>query len=178
MAAPTTPVTDLGRLPWKAEAGFQVAAEGTCLYMRESVGSMIAGVVFAVAIGVPAGLYGGWLVLTGPELSARAFGGLMLVVAAVFGSVLWYSARRGRWMIVYDRGEAGRPGEIRCRERRIPAERVRGISTRVAGRSDRTVIAELHDGTVEVLGPSGVSTWPAHWGQRAASWMGLPFRQA
>jgi hypothetical protein len=42
----------------------------------------------------------------------------------------------------------------------------------------RIVVAELHDGTFETVGPSGVSTWPDHWGQQAATWMGLPFRRS
>ena len=40
----------------------------------------------------------------------------------------------------------------------------------------RVVVAEMDDGTFEMLGPSGVSTWPDHWGQQAADWMGLPFQ--
>jgi hypothetical protein len=111
------------------------------------------------------------------------FACLVLLVGGLFTWVLWYSARRGRWMIVYDRGGAGAPGEIRHGGgKRLPVARVRCLSTRHAGGSialpHRTVVAELHDGTFEVLGPSGVSTWPDHWGQQAANWMGLPFRRS
>lgn len=143
---------------------------------------MIAGAVFSVALALSAGWLGVWLLLTQTTVGARAFAGLMLVVAAVFVYVIWSSARRGRWMIVYDRGQPGVLGEIRDYERRLPAERVRSLSTRPFGGSiampKHTVVAELHDGTFEVLGPSGVSTWPAHWGQQAATWMGLPFRHS
>jgi hypothetical protein len=179
MAVPITPVSALRRLPWQAQGGFQVVTDGTCLYMREGVGSMIAGVVFAVVLGLSAGGYGGWLLLTQTTVIAWAFAGLMFVVAAVFAFVLCYSARRGRSMIVYDRGQPGAPGEIRYDGKHLPAERVRSLSTRPFGSSPmprHVVVAELHDGTFEVLGPSGVSTWPAHYGQQAATWMGLPFR--
>jgi hypothetical protein len=41
----------------------------------------------------------------------------------------------------------------------------------------RVVVAELHDGTRELLGPEGVLTWADHWAQQAATWMGLPFKR-
>ena len=141
---------------------------------------MIAGAVFAAVLGSFTGVYGLRLLFTEREGSARLFGVLMLVVAAMFAFVLVYSVRRGRWMLVYDRGESGRSGEIIKHGKRLPAERVRALSTRTAGGGAmprRIVVAELHDGSFEALGPSGVSTWPDHWGQNAATWMGLPFRR-
>jgi hypothetical protein len=180
MAVPTTPDPDLGRLRWQSQWEFQIATDGTCFYMRESGGSMIAGAVFGTVFAVGGLGYGGWLLLTQTEWSARAFSCLMLLVGAVFTYVLGSCARRGRWMIAYDRGGPGVPGEIRHGGKRLPAERVRCLSTRPAGGSmpRRIVVAELHDGTFETLGPSGVSTWPDHWAQQAANWMGLPFRRS
>ena len=177
----TTPVashSDLRRLSWKGEGGYQVAQDGTRYYLRESSGSMIAGVVFGVVIGGYAGVYGVRLLITENEPSSKVFGVLMLVVATLFAAIMLHSARRGRWMLVYDRGEPGRPGEILYQGKRLPAERVRGFSTKGIGGTTpkRTVVAELHDGSVEMLGPSGVSTWADYWGQHAATWMGLPFR--
>jgi hypothetical protein len=185
MAAPTPPASDLDHLPWQTLGEYQVVTDGTCYYMRErkeSLLSKISGLVFGVLVVLSAGGYGGWLLLTQTEVSARVFGSLMLLVAAVFASVVWFSARRNRWMIVYDRGQPGAPGEIRYGGKRLPVERVRSLSTRMSGGSlampQTIVVAELHDGTLEVLGPSGVSTWPAHYGQHAAAWMGLPFRHS
>ena len=179
MTAPVASHSDLRRLSWKGEGGYQVARDGSRYYLRESSGSMIAGIIFGVVIGGYAGVYGVRLLVAENDPSSKVFGVLMLLVATLFGAILLYSARRGRWMLVYDRGEPGRPGEILYQRKRLPAERVRGFSTRGAGGSmpRRTVVAELHDGSVEVLGPSGVSTWADHWGQHAATWMGLPFRQ-
>lgn len=107
----------------------------------------------------------------------------LLVLAAVFAYVR-LSSRGGPWMIVYDRGRADapdKPAEIRYRGKQLAAARVRCLTTRTVGGSHAVqrslVVAELHDGTIEVLGPSGVSTWPAFFAQHAASWMGLPFRR-
>ena len=103
----------------------------------------------------------------------------MLVVAGVFAFLPWLVLRRGRWMVVYDRGEPGVPAEIRYNGKRLPAERVRSFSTRATSGSSMprsTVVAELHDGTYEALGPICASTWTAHYAQQAATWMGLPFR--
>lgn len=180
MPTPAAPDADLDRLPWKEEGGFHVAHDGPRYYMREGTGSIIAGIVFAVVLASFTGVYGVRLLLTETDLKAKAFGVLMLVVSAVFSSILVYSARRGRWLLVYDRGEPGRPGEIIYRGKRLPADRVRALSTRIAGGGSmpsRIVVAELHDGSFETLGPSGVSTWPDHWAQNAATWMGLPFRR-
>lgn len=169
------------KLDWKSQSGFQVANDASCLYMRESTGSVIAGFVFSVVFAVPTGVYGVWLLITNPVGGSRVFAGLLLLVSAVFSFVLWSSLRRGRWMIVYDRGGAGTPAEIRFNGgKRLAASRVRSLSTRSVGGSmpKSSVVAELHDGKYEWLGPVGVSTWPVHWGQQAATWMGLPFRSA
>ena len=182
MAAPTTPVPTLDHLSWQPLGEYQMATDGTCFYMRETTGSMIAGAVFGVVIGGGMGVCGVWALLTDKTVAGRVFAAVMFLVAALFASILWYSARRGRWMIVYDRGGPGVPGEIRYNGKCLPVERVRCLSTRSSGGSssmpERTVVAELHDGTVEVLGPGGVLTWGAHYGQQAAAWMGLHFRHS
>jgi hypothetical protein len=185
MAAPTTPVSDLDRLPWQAQGEYLVVTDGTCLYVREGKGSVIWRIVFSAVLALSASGYGGRLLLTQATVMSRTVGGLMLVGAAVFACVVWSSARRGRWMIVYDRG-SGRPGaagEIRYGGGRcLPADRVRCLSTRPNGGSiampRRLVVAELHDGTFEAVGPSSVSTWPDHYARQAASWMGLPYRDS
>jgi hypothetical protein len=180
MTVPVASQSDLSKLSWKGEGGYQVAQDGSRYYLREGAGSMIAGIVFGVVIGGFAGVYGVWLLVTENDLSSKLFAVLMLLVAAVFAAILIHSARRGRWMLVYDRGEPGRPGEIIVQGKRLPAERVRAFSTKSSGGGTmptRTVVAELHDGSVEILGPSGVSTWSDHWGQHAATWMGIPFRR-
>jgi hypothetical protein len=179
---PATAGSDSGQLRWQSQWGWQTATDGACYYIRESGGSMIAGAIFGTVFAVGGLAYGGQLLLTGTEWSARVFGCLCLLVGAVFACVLWSCVRNGRWMIVYDRGGPGAPAEIRVRKKRLPVERIRSISTRHSGGSgsmpQRIVVAELHDGTFETLGPSGVSTWPDHWGQQAATWMGLPFRRS
>ena len=177
-----SPASGSGRLRWQSQWGYQIATDATCYYIRESGGSMIAGGVFATVFAVGGLGYGGHLLMTDPTAGARVFACLCLLVGAVFACVLGSCVWNGRWMIVYDRGGPGAPGEIRLRGKRLPAERIRSISTRhsggSAGNPQRIVVAELHDGTFEILGPSGVSTWPDHWGQQAATWMGLPFRQS
>ncbi|MBC7894301.1 MAG: hypothetical protein H7066_02755 [Cytophagaceae bacterium] len=167
-------------LRWESQCGFQVVTHGTCYYIRESPGSLIAGIVFGVVLAIPSGGYGVWLLLTDGTIGGRVFAAMLLLVSAVFTFLLWSSARRGRWMLVYDRGQPGVPGEIRHSGKRLPVERVRSLSTRSTGGSPprSTVVAELHDGTYESLGPIGLLTWPAYWGQQAATWMGLPFRHS
>jgi len=183
MAAPTTtPDSALDRLTWQAQGGYQVATDGTCFYFRDGEGPLarILGFVFGVAVALSAGGYGGWLLLSDPTIGAKAFGCLLLVIGAVFAYVVWSSAGRRRWMIAYDRGGPDVPGEIRYDGKRLPVERVRCLSTRSIGGDipKSLVVAELHDGTYEMLGPMGASTWPAHYGQQAATWMGLPFRHS
>jgi hypothetical protein len=170
------------RLRWQSQWGFQTAADGSCYYIRESGGSMIAGGVFATVFAVGGLGYGGHLLMTDATAGGRVFACLCLLVGAGFACVLVSCVWNGRWMIVYDRGGPSAPAEIRFRKKRLSADRIRSISTRhsggSAGNPQRIVVAELHDGTFEILGPSGVSTWPDHWGQQAATWMGLPFRQS
>ncbi len=180
MATPTPSATYLKRLKWPGQGGFQVANDDRYLYMRESAFSIVSGVIFGVLISGTSGVCGVWALLTDKTVGGRAFGVFLLLVAAFFIWIMWFSARRGRWMIVYDRGQPGSPGTIHYQKKRLSAERIRGFSTRYCGGStpSYTVVAELHDGTHEVLGPVGISTWPAHWGQQAANWMGLPFRHS
>lgn len=177
-----TPASELSRLPWQAQGEYQVATDSTCLYIREGSGSVIAGFVFSAVSALTASWWGGWLLLTQTPVMTKAFGGFMLLVAAAFAYVIYSSVRRGRLMIVFDRGHPGVPGEIRYRGQCLSLERVRSLSTRQAGgRSSAAkslVVAELHDGTHEVVGPCSVSTWPAHYAQQAATWIGIPFRHS
>ncbi len=177
-----TPAPDLSHLTWKSEWEFQVATDSRCLYIRESSGSIFAASVFTAGIVGTAG-YLSWSIFfpeTPNTLGEKAFGGLMLFVAGFFAWIPWLTLKRGRWMVVFDRGEpaSGIQGEIRYQGKSLPAERVRGFSTRSCGGSPprSTVVAELHDGTPVSVGPVSISTWPAHYAQQAATWMGLPFR--
>ena len=180
----TSPPTnaDLDRLSWKPDGEYQTATDGSCMYLRETRGSMIAGFVFAVVIGGGGGAYGSYLLVTDASVGGRVFALLMLFVAAAFAWIFWTSLRRGRWVGAYDRGGPGVEGEIRFPGKHLPVARVRCISTRLSGGSPslprRMVVAELHDGGLEPLGPSSVSTWPEHYGQRIAMWLGLPFRHS
>jgi hypothetical protein len=176
----SSPTPNLSKLTWKSDCGFQVATGGTCLYMRESAGSIVAGVIFGVGIAGTSAACGVWALVTQKELSGRGFGVFLLLIAAFFFWLMWTTARRGRWMVVYDRGDAGRPGEILYQVKRIAAEKLKSTSTRWTGGNPprRTVAAELHDGTVVMLGPVGLATWPGYWGQMAANWLGVAFRQS
>lgn len=170
--------SDVSRLVWKSHWGYQVANDSRCLYMRESGGSMVAALVFSVAIASSAGWLGLSVFFVQETIPEKAFRVFMLFVAAVFIYIPWLTLRKGRWMIVYDRGEPGTTGEIRYSGKRLPVEKVRSLSTRnVGGSPPRSiVVAEFHDGTHEVLGPCGISTWPAYYAQQGTAWMGLPFR--
>lgn len=172
-----------GRLKWKSQWGFQTATDSRCYYIRESGGSIIAAFIFSVAISASAGGLGvsAFVSETPTTLGEKGFGVLMFFIAAAFLAILYFSLRRGRWMVVFDRGDAasGTPGEIRYQGRkRLAVERVRSFSTRsCGGRPPRsTVVAELQDGTHESLGPVEIPSWAAHYAQHAAAWMGLPFR--
>ncbi len=183
MASTPAPASDLSKLTWQSQCGTKVATDSRCLYMREGIGSIIAGAFFSVLIAGSAGWLAYTIFFIQPTTTAgeKAFGVLLLIIVAVFCYVPWPTLRHGRWMITYDRGEPGTPGEIRFNNgRRISMERVRCISTRNVGGSPPrgSVVAELHDGTHEFLGPSGISTWPAHFGQQAATWMGVPYRHS
>ena len=171
--APTT--AHLKSLQWQNQGGFLVASDETCLFMRETMGSRIAGFVFGTVFGLGGIGYGGWLLTQEPGGDAKAFGGLVLLVGLVFSIIVAASLRSGRWMIAYDRAL----GEIRYRKKTLPSVRVRCITTRPCGGGsmpNRIVTAELEDGTYETIGPSGVSTWPMHWAKQAADWMSLPHR--
>lgn len=158
-----------------------MATGGSCLYVREGLASMIGGTVCALVFGAGGAAYGVWLLLTEREAGALAFAGLMFLTSGLFSWLTFSWARRGPWMVVYDRGQPGVPGEIRGHGYRMGVARVRSLSTRQLGSSDsshgRIVVAELHDGKVVQLGPSGIWTFAAEFGQEAATWMGLPFRQ-
>jgi hypothetical protein len=128
--------------------------------MREGMVSIVAGAIFAVAITGSAGFLGVSILFSQKQttVAEKAFGVFMLFVAAFFVFLCWLSLRRGRWMVVYDRGEPGTPGEIRYNGKRLPVDRVRGFSTRnVGGKMPRSsVVAELHDGTLlSLLSPLG-----------------------
>lgn len=177
----TSSASGQGRLKWKSQWGYQVATDSRCLYIRESGGSILAAFIFSVAISAAAGCLGMSVFLSETPTTAgeKAFAVLMLGVTAVFATILIFSLRRGRWMLVYDRGGPGAPAEIRYRQnQRLAAERVRAFSTRACGgrTPQSTVVAELHDGTQVGLGPVSSAAWTAHYAQQAAIWMGLPFR--
>lgn len=179
----TGPASSQGRLKWKSQWGFHVAMDSRCLYIRESGGSIIAAFIFSVAISASAGWLGMSVFVseTPTTLGEKGFGVLMLLIAAAFAAILFFSLRRGRWMVVFDRGDpaSGTPGEVRYQGgKRLPAERIRSFSTRSCGGSPprSTVVAELHDGNHESLGPVEIQSWAAHYAQQAATWMGLPFR--
>lgn len=176
----SSPKPNLSHLTWKSDCGYQIATDGSRFYMRESALSIVSGVIFGVGIAGTSAVCGVWALVTQKELSGRGFGVFLLLIAAFFFWLMWTTARRGRWMVVYDRGEAGRPGEILYQGKRIAAEKLKSISTRWTGGNPprRTVAAELNDGAVVMLGPVGISTWPDYWGQMAANWMGVPFRQS
>jgi hypothetical protein len=166
---------DLDQLSWKSDGEVQTANDGRCFYMRETLGSRIAGVVFAVAMMAAAGMF----VVSALQTDAHGFAVFMAGVGALFAWILVASLRGGRWLIVYDRGGDGAPAEIRHKGKCLPAERVRLLTTIDAGgrMPRRMVVAELHDGTRELLGPTGVLTWADHWAQQAATWMGLPYQR-
>lgn len=174
------PVSNLRKLKWQSQWGYQTATDSQCYYIRESSGSMIAAWIFSIAI-VGAS---GWMAVNlflftpGKTWMEIGFGLLMLLVAAVFIYIPWLTLRKGRWMVVHDRGAPGIPGEIRYQGKRLPADRVKSFSTRSCGGNPprSSVVVELHDGSVQYVGPIDSSTWPAHYAQQAATWMGLPFR--
>lgn len=179
MTAPnSTTESRAGSLKWKSQWGYQTAYDSTCYYIRESGGSIIAAFVFSVAIAGSSGFLGVKTLVTPGTWGEKAFGVLMVIVASVFGYILVHWMRRPRWMNVYDRGRPGVPAEIRYQEKRLPADRVRSLSTRAVGGKtpQRTVVAELKDGKTVALGPTMNSTWPDHYAQEAATWMGLPYR--
>lgn len=179
--APNMSTADLRRLKWQNQCGTLIATDGTCLYMRETMGSIISGFIFGTVFGVGGTGYGVWL-LTQKGADSKIFGCLVLFVGLVFSLLVITTVRRGRWMIVYDRGTGhpGSTGEIRDKRICIAANRVHYMTTRASGGSppSRMVIAALHDGTFAALGPSGASTWPAHWAKQAADWMGVPFHDS
>jgi hypothetical protein len=176
-----TATPDLRKLAWKSEWGFQTVMHGSCYCIRETAGSIVAGAIFGVVLGAGSAVFGVWMIMTQPlaTLAEKGFAGLMFVLAAVFLGLMWVSLRRGRWMLVYDRGQAGVPGEIRSRGKRIPASRVRFLSTRFCGGKmpQYSVTAELDDGSYEWLGPMRIQSWADHYAQTAAAWMNLPFRR-
>lgn len=180
MATPTTPQPSLNRLRWQKLGEYETVTDGTCLYLRESAGSIIAGAVFSTLFSLLGIGYGGWVLFTDRTAGSWIFACLLLLVGTLFTWVFWSSVRRGRWMIVYDRGGPGTPGEIRLNGKRLPVERVRCLSVRSVGGSTprHAVFAELHDGTYEGLGAIGFLTWTTQFGQQAAAWMGLPFRHS
>ena len=181
---PAPPSTDLNELTWQWQGGVHVANDGRCLYMRESVTSMVAAAIFCTAIVVSSGWLSIEIFRKYHTVGETLFGILLLIITAVFIYIPWLTIRHGRWMITYDRGvpgTPGTPGEIRrSNAKTLPTTFVRGLSTRSVGGNPprRTVVAELVDGTCESLGPVGISTWPAHLAQQAATWMGLPFRHS
>ncbi|MBC7821313.1 MAG: hypothetical protein IAG10_30875, partial [Planctomycetaceae bacterium] len=140
---------DLRHLDWKSEWGFQSASDERRFYIRESAGSIIAGVVFGVILAIPTGVYGVWVLFTDKTQGSWVFAVMLLLISAVFTSLLVFSARRGRWMVVYDRGEPGVPGEIRIGGKRLAADRVRSLGVHHCNPGTESprfmVVAYLHD---------------------------------
>jgi hypothetical protein len=141
---------------------------------------MISGIVFGLIIGGGGVGTGIWTFTTQRGADAVGFGIVVTVIGLFFLLLLFFTARRGIWSLVYDRGDAqlGRVGEIRYRGGRIGADEVQWLSTRdYGGNVPRGgVVAVLKNGKVEALGPIGVLTWPEHWAKMAADWMQLPYQ--
>jgi len=86
---------DLSLLEWKKEGGYQVANDESCLYMRESIGSIVSGFIFSCIFGIGGLAYGGYLV-TQPTADSKGFGAMVLLIGAVFTAILVSCLRRGR----------------------------------------------------------------------------------
>lgn len=177
MANPTPPPTSdhLKKLQWQNLGGFLIANDGRCLYMRESAGSMVSGFIFGTVLSAAGIGCGIWALTQEDGADAKGFGTFVLIIGLLFALLVVSTLRRGRVLIVYDRESR----EIRYQGKTLSADRVRTITTReFSTRSgpNYMVAAELHDGTYEIIGPTGISTWPMHWAKQAADWMGLPYR--
>ena len=188
---------DENRLEWKTQGAYQLAGDARCLYVRESGESVIGGTLFGLVLMAGAG-YLGWRLVQQAAMGSKAVGaGMLLVAAGLAGVAVWQvlgamgltRARTRSPLVVFDRGVAGAGasaggGEIRFAGRGLAADRVRSLSTRPAegGRTHemlrRVVVAELHDGTEEMLGLHATSNWTEHYAQQGARWMGLPYRPA
>lgn len=179
-------------LEWKTQGAYELAGDGRCLYVRESGESVIWGTLFGLALMAGAGFLG-WRLLGQEATGSKAVGiGMLVVAAALAGVAVWQvlgaigltRARTRSPLVVFDRGGTGGGGEIRFAGRSVAADRVRSLSTRPAEGGQtyemlrRVVVAELHDGTEEMLGLHATSNWPAHYAQQGAQWMGLPYRPA
>lgn len=183
MANLTPPATTahLKRLRWQNQCGYEVATDETCLYMRETMGSMIAGFIFGTVLCLGLGGSGVMMIMQPGGADGKAFGGFVLLLGLLFGFLVVSILRRGRWMITYDRSpDQGTMGQIRWGKKSLAADQIRCITTNSCGGNPpkRMVVAELQDGTYESLGPSGASTWPGYWAKQCADWMGLPYRES
>ncbi|GEP43901.1 hypothetical protein [Brevifollis gellanilyticus] len=181
MTAHAHPSAPSSRLTWKRDGEYHRASDHRYLCFRESTGSMIGASIFCVAIVGSAGWMAVQLLLTGESLIEKACSLLFILIVAVFLYIPWVTLRSGRFLLVFDRGEPGTPGEIRLKGKTLPVASVKCLSTRFAGGGSmprHMVVAEMQDGTVETLGLVSVSTWPAYYGQEAANWMGLTFRHS
>jgi hypothetical protein len=180
---PLPTAAELRRLQWRKDGGVLFATEGTCLYMRETSGSVISGLIFGTLLCLGLGGSGVKMLMEPAGTDGKWFGGFAVLLGLFFGLLVVVCLRRGRWVIVYDRGsgQPGSSGEIRYRGGRLAADRIRCLTTTSCGGGsmpNRMVTAELHDGTRHWPGPTGVSTWPGHWAKQAADWMNLPYRES
>jgi hypothetical protein len=178
MANSTPPPTtaNLRRLKWRKDGSVLFATEGTCMYMRETAGSVVSGFIFGTVLCLGLGGSGIMMLMEPGGTDGKVFGGFVVLLGLFFGLLVVVCLRRGRWLITYDRGT----GQIHYSKKSFAADQVRCITTGSSGGNppQRMVGAELHDGTYEWMGPTGASTWPGHWAKQAADWMGLPYRDA
>lgn len=162
-------------LKWKNQCGYESASHGTCLYFRETRFSKIAGFIFGSVLCV-AGVVCGTMMLLETDKSGSWFGIVAIVIGLLFGVLMFVTLRKGPWFIVYDRGSNG-DGHIRTQDKTIPLSSIHSMGAQQIGGNppQSMVIARLHDGKTETIGPSGTSTWPAHWAHMAAEWMGVAY---
>lgn len=143
--------------------------------MRETMGSIIAGFIFGSVLSIGGIGCGIWVLTQEKAADAKGFGIFVLLIGLLFLFLMIITLRRGRVLIIYDRESR----EIRWQRKTLSSDRVRTMTTReFSGKSGVSymVAAELNDGTYEIMGPSGHSTWPMHWAKQAADWMSLPYR--
>ena len=173
------PSTYAAKMIYVNHGGFLFGTYGSCLIVRESNASRISGFIFGAIFGLGGVVFAGWAFMR-PETSSKVFGGLSLLVGLLFIAVVWSSLKKGPWMVTYDRGTGPTDpaAEIRYREKSIPVRDVQYLTATSAGGTGMAqymVVAKLRSGKVEVIGPTGVSTWPYHWAKLAADWVGVPF---
>jgi len=175
--ATTTPPTNdhLRKLQWQNQGGYLIANDGQCLYMRETMGSIIAGFIFGSVISLGGIGCGIWVLTQEKGGDAVGFGIFILIIGLLFLLLMITTIRRGRVLIIYDNESR----EIRWKNASLAADRIYCMTTRSSSSESGPsymVAAQLHDGKYVVMGPTGHSTWPMHWSKQGADWLGLPYR--